>query len=407
MTSQQRFSKRIPELDGIRGIAILLVLVLHFIKLPASGIEGPLSYAVRGLGLAWTGVDLFFVLSGFLIGGILIDQRGAANYFRLFYFRRVCRIFPLYLAWLGIFYVLMPLTERTLDPSVTDRVWGNPMPAGAYFGFIQNWFMASRDTFGAKWLASTWSLAIEEQFYLVLPFVVCLARPKHLPWILAGLIGLTPVARAVTYLWHPGGGMACYVLTFCRTDALLLGAFGAWALRQEAVFQWVAREQGALRWILGILLLGVLGLAVAAPGYRTAPMCLGGYTWMALFYLMLVAVVVAVPEGRLGRLASWSPFRRLGRIAYGVYLVHTAIIYLAHGLFLGQKPTLLNSVDVVVTLAALVASIGLAWVSWEYFESPIVAFGQRRGYEFGPRGRLAKESSEVDLTVPTESSRLT
>src|SRR5580704_17724235 len=97
---------RLPELDGIRGCAILLVLIWHYVPCEISASEGAAHVVSRALGLTWSGVDLFFVLSGFLIAGILLDNRNASNYFRVFYIRRVCRTFPLYFLLVGIFVSL-------------------------------------------------------------------------------------------------------------------------------------------------------------------------------------------------------------------------------------------------------------------------------------------------------------
>src|SRR5271155_4280107 len=141
--------KRIPELDGLRGIAILMVLVYHY----------------TGWRWGWTGVDLFFVLSGFLIGGILMDAKSATNYYSVFYTRRFYRIVPLY----AVTVCMLPLLLATHYEWFTV---GNKIPWYAYATFTQNFWMVKLEKLGTMALAVTWSLAIEEQFYLTLPIIV-------------------------------------------------------------------------------------------------------------------------------------------------------------------------------------------------------------------------------------------
>lgn len=182
---------RIPELDGLRGLAILSVLFWHYGHYyePAPGSIG--AWLPPLLRLAWSGVDLFFVLSGFLIGGILIAHRKATNYWRVFYVRRACRIFPLYFAVLAAFV----LATATIGPQPSNWLLKQEPPFWTYPVFLQNFGMAYYNSFGSDFLGPTWSLAVEEQFYLVLPFVVLLVRPGALPWVLGGLICLAPMLR--------------------------------------------------------------------------------------------------------------------------------------------------------------------------------------------------------------------
>jgi peptidoglycan/LPS O-acetylase OafA/YrhL len=160
----EKCSRRIPELDGVRGMAILLVLIWHYAVVTLSvRPDSVMSYVLGGLSFSWSGVDLFFVLSGFLIGGILLDNREAKNYFRVFYMRRTCRIFPLYFIWFMIFCDLL-LAEGILFSEERFRwLLANPLPLLSYLTFTQNIPMALQNVFGPNWMAVTWSLAIEEQ----------------------------------------------------------------------------------------------------------------------------------------------------------------------------------------------------------------------------------------------------
>jgi peptidoglycan/LPS O-acetylase OafA/YrhL len=127
------------------------------------------------------------VLSGFLIAGILLDNRDSSSFFKTFYLRRICRIFPLYFVWL-LASVIAIASLKGLP-----RTFGDQFPTAFYATFTQNFPMAWHQSFGSSWMGITWSLAIEEQFYLLFPFIIRYSRPNHLPWIL--IICIVLVAR--------------------------------------------------------------------------------------------------------------------------------------------------------------------------------------------------------------------
>src|ERR1700722_14219468 len=176
--------KRIPELDGIRGIAIAMVGVYHYFVQPMQFVPGSaLAYLKAACRLTWSGVDLFFVLSGFLIGGILLDSRDRPDYFRSFYTRRFFRIVPIYAATLMLTHPLMGWSGM----HQVGRWWVYPL-------FLQHFWMAAASDFGL-W-GVTWSLAVEEQFYLTLAAIIRYLR-STLPWVIgAGIVG-APIIRVV------------------------------------------------------------------------------------------------------------------------------------------------------------------------------------------------------------------
>ena len=155
---------RVPELDGLRGFAILLVISIHYFYNPGPNLPRGLHYLQSFFALGWTGVDLFFVLSGFLIGGILLDVRASPDYFKTFYIRRFFRIVPLYYLWLFCLIALVflghsffPSQTQSTQPAIDWQIW-------AHFLFLQNLWSNHYSTLAGWWLAVTWSLAIEEQF---------------------------------------------------------------------------------------------------------------------------------------------------------------------------------------------------------------------------------------------------
>src|SRR5438309_6845821 len=193
--------RRISELDGLRGFAILMVLFFHYFE------SAPLPrYAAAAGQMTWTAIDLFFVLSGFLIGGILLDARQSPNYFSTFYCRRAFRILPLYAALLLAYAILRPTVAGDWFAFQVTSV-----PLVAFLTFTQNFWMAVPANFGGG-AGITWSLAIEEQFYLLAPLVVrCLNRRGLLRVLITVVVG-APLLRLLILWKIKDGGIATYVL---------------------------------------------------------------------------------------------------------------------------------------------------------------------------------------------------
>ena len=174
---------RIPELDGVRGAAAFGIVLWHFV--PSIVVREPgtvYSYLDRLLSLCWAGVDLFFVLSGFLIGSILLREAGSSNFFTTFYARRAARIVPLYLVMLvllaaGNFWL------RHGAPEFVGPLFENRLPPWSFLCFAQNFFMPGVDDFGPHLTAVTWSLAVEEQFYVLLPLMIWFVPRSWLAWL--------------------------------------------------------------------------------------------------------------------------------------------------------------------------------------------------------------------------------
>src|ERR1700693_6110825 len=177
---------RIAELDGLRGMAILLVLVAHYFAVPGIGAARLLNGHCFRLVLA--GIGRFLVLSGFLIGGILLQVRDSPNYFKTFYARRFFRIIPLYYAWILTYMVLSIFAGNFLSTRV-GSVQKIDISILAHFLFLQNFRDFLKSTVSFWWFSSTWSLAVEEQFYLVAPLLVRYL-PKRALTLVLGLVTL-------------------------------------------------------------------------------------------------------------------------------------------------------------------------------------------------------------------------
>ncbi len=357
----------------MRGLAILGVVLWHYAVSPLQGVFGS-STVLRALGLTSSGVDLFFVLSGFLIGGLLLDHRESPNYFQAFYIRRFCRIVPLYFVWLGLFYLFLKAAPAWVASPVFGRLFQEPFPFWSYVTFTQNLLMARVETFGPEWLGITWSLAVEEQFYLLLPLMVRFIAPRRLPFAFALLVLAAPVHRAIADF---RGGFGALVLMPCRADALLLGVFCAYLLRREGGRRLVARNRWAL---YGIILCASLA-CLAALGYRRSA---GFPSLLAVLYAALLLIAVTERRGPVTWLVRQRWLCGLGLLAYGVYLTHQAVNILAHGVIRGRPPGFGTLPEIAVTLAAVVATLAVSTFFWRKLERPFIQWGHSVRYARRP-----------------------
>lgn len=370
-------SNRVPELDGIRGLAILLVLSWHYIANPL--FAGPLTpndhpLAVSTMGWLWSGVDLFFVLSGFLIGKSLLDHRESPRYFQSFYLRRVARTFPLYFLSLAIF---MATSWLCFGPAMTGclELFRNidaikellltSWPWWSFFTFTQNFFMALDQNLGILWLGVTWSLAVEEQFYLLLPLVIRFVPVRVLPYLLvAGCVCAVLLRRDFS-------GTSGFVLMPARMDSLFLGVLVAYVTRVPRYLQAIRR----LRFILPAVFVGLLivGLLVFHPSY------LDRYnkTWLAILWAVLLLTVVA-GSPLIVRFLRLSTLVQLGIISYGVYLFHQPVYGLVYGIVRhNQVEPMFGMANALMTLLSLVITLAVAFLLHRWIEAPFIRLGHR------------------------------
>ena len=371
------FGHRVPELDGIRGTAILVVVIFHWIALQGQFILPERLESLLSFG--WSGVDLFFVLSGFLIGGILLDARDATDYFKVFYMRRVYRILPLYgaicLATVVIFYARL-----------STHAWlfgGRKIPGYSYLTFGQNFWMVKLHTLGYWQLGVTWSLAVEEQFYLTLPFVIRFASRKTLPYVLGIGVLLAPLIRVgLWFAFDPkSASFATEYLAPCRMDALLLGVLAAWAVRDATYWEWLVAHKavvGAASLVLGV---GVLAMIHRRLGPHSFAIASFGYTLIALFYLSLLLLAVT-QSGFVSRLFRVRGLTELGILAYGLYLFHMPVIGLVYAVAGKATPELTGVTTFAFTLMGALLLFAVARLSWLYFEKPLIKRGHRYQYHY-------------------------
>lgn len=369
-------------LDGVRGLAILLVLIWHFGPAQIFPRPDPHTLADHFYQLSVstkTGVNLFFVLSGFLIGGILLDECRAANFLRVFYLRRVCRIFPLYFGWLAFYACLV----ASLHPTAFyyRKIFNPDLPLWPYGIFLQNLLGHALHGQNATALSVTWSLAVEEQFYLVMPWLV-LFLPRRL--LVAVLIVPLVVAPIVAYhVPHPFGVFN----TFARCDALAWGVLLALAARTPPL--WAALLDRRR------LLFGVWMVIAAAAwlwpltGLETIGLfdSLHNLSWVLLLFFTL-----GVPRNPLQRALCQTWLVRLGLISYGLYLLHMPILGVV---FSVQKtlPFIYDRYDVYLSLLAAALTWLVASLLFRFYEKPITTWGHRFRYLHPPADQPVTDSS--------------
>jgi peptidoglycan/LPS O-acetylase OafA/YrhL len=352
----------LPLLDGLRGLAILMVLMLHVGHISASPIG--IDRLVRKIATTgWMGVDLFFVLSGFLITGILLDAKtNSKNYFRNFYMRRVLRIFPLNYAFLILLLIILP----QIVPAYSASLGNPPSFTWPYWMFLSNF----ADIVGSNQsvpLTALWSLAIEEQFYLVWPAIILVLQPRTLGRLCVALAIISPVIREVMVL----RGFTFDVLTtftFSHMDPIVLGSYLAVAARTGGLRRFVPAAW-ILTAILPVLLLAI-GITSGALTNSRVFLVFG----FSMVGLLFAAMMVLILEGaRVMRIFNMSWLRWIGRRSYSIYLFNQLVIYFLS--YLGFDPdktvapghTALPQVALFFVLT-LIGCVLVAWVSWNLFE---------------------------------------
>jgi len=374
--------QRIPELDGLRGTAILMVILFHYLAEQGSVTGGGLTPVLQRLVLmGWSGVDLFFVLSGFLIGGILVDARTSPTYFKAFYARRFFRIIPIYYLWILTYIVLLTVAGSALRArSNSGVIMAVGTPIYAHFVFLQNMLIIPFAGLAGAWFAHLWSLAVEEQFYLISPLVVRLVSPRSLTFVLMCVIGSAPLLRIFLLAQHVDAGLVSS-MTPCRADSLAIGMLAAVLWRREGFRPWLEAHCALLYGILGVLFAGVVALWKWSPESRTYSMESIGFTWLAAFFVVILLLVLIRRDGPLARLARMAWLRELGRVSYCAYIIHLVVNVICHSFLRHAPPATTDLRGALVTVFAAFATYAIAWVSWRVLEGPLLNFGHSFKYQ--------------------------
>jgi peptidoglycan/LPS O-acetylase OafA/YrhL len=317
--------RHIPALDGLRGVAILSVLLFKAV----AGYQ-PLTWIGAAIaatfGRGWVGVDLFFVLSGFLITGILLDSRGSPHFFRNFYARRTLRIFPLYYGTLMVVFIVIPLFWSMNAPNIQHIVRNQ----GWLWTYTANIAFEGKHKifFDAGWLRLNhfWSLAIEEQFYLLWPTLVFLCPSSTFRKMCWALVAGALLLRIGVYFAHlPRGAM--FYLTPCRVDSLTIGALLALALRRpDGLARMLAPAKlGAI--VFGLVSFTILVWPDARPSDDRTTVLTFGFTVLAGFAACLLTLSLdPTPDNIWRRMLEHRSLRVLGKYSYAMYVTHMFVI---------------------------------------------------------------------------------
>ena len=366
-------------LDGLRGVAVLAVMLFHFTMYEES--TRPLyRSALRLLGAGWAGVDLFFALSGFLITGILLDTRDQPHFFRNFYARRALRILPLYYAVLAVVMVMLAVRLPASGTELRD-LFGRQLWLWTYTSNIEG-AIAGQWHFnaGGVYLDHFRSLAIEEQFYLVWPVVVLTLSRRALTASTLGIALTAALLRAVL----TACGVApttVYSFTPCRLDALALGGLAAVVVREPA-FRWLWLTRGA-----GLLALGQLAwLAWRQRGlpWLDSNVDVSGLSALAVLAASVLVELSVEPGGPLRSLFRSRPLVFLGKYSYATYVFHYMLWprlerhLPAARLEAASGSELLGLVGHVMIGIAI--SVALAVLSFHLFERHFLALRRRFAY---------------------------
>ena len=363
----------LPALDGLRALAILLVIPHNGdIFSGAAPWLWPVALVVHA---GWLGVHLFFVLSGFLITRNLLASRQAPNYFQAFYGRRVLRIFPLYFLTLFVALVVLPaVVPFGADALASHRnqIW--------LWTFLINWVQP----FGVEvsGFSHFWSLAVEEQFYLIWPLVILAFTGRRFLWICAALVAIAFGAR-VLLLQAGVTPAASYMFTICRMDALVIGAAAAVVAESPSSMAMVRKHSGAaLLLVLGLLIV-TAAISHADATYDTRTLTVG-YPLLALaFALVILVVSLESPDGiarQLRGLLSVSALRSVGKYSYAMYIFHFPILVLLGPGFRTTFAFAGTAMPLFYAVAAIVTSYIAGFLSYHLIEKHFL----RLKYRFTP-----------------------
>ena len=349
---------RIVALDGLRGVLALMVCISHYFAEVAHGFP-PLM-------VGWIAVKMFFVLSGYLMARIILANMASTNFATVFYVRRACRTLPVYLVTIGILFASVALFGH-LPWMDAERI----MPLWSYLTFTQSFVMIARNDLGSELQLPTWTLTVEEQFYLIAPLICILTPRRHLIAVLvAGLLG-SLLFRAVAY--GPGAipAMAALILLPGAAHSMFLGMIAAVLLMSPRI-DW-ARGLAVLRFGTPIALFAVAFTSVVDDEAHRLSNIVGIplASLACTFYLM--AIVLGAPEAE-----RFKPgfMRSLGRISFSLYLLHMPVLGLMHGLIFNSRPDIATLAEIGVTLVALPMTILLAWLVNRYIEQPMITYGR-------------------------------
>jgi peptidoglycan/LPS O-acetylase OafA/YrhL len=358
-TPQLSSRRHYAGLDGLRGLAILLVFFYHYGDLSTSA-SSLVRFAGHVKGAGWMGVDLFFVLSGFLITGILFDTRRDAGYFRNFYVRRALRLFPVFYGTALLLLLMTPIFHYQWR---AVHAWY--LLYGANFVQLYDFDLANVGPFK---LMHFWSLALEEQFYMVWPLAIFLiADRRRLLWITVAIMIVAPLVR-IALLHFEVEPLAIYTILPTRMDGFAAGAGLSLLLRQVEVSR--LRKPGAVILAVGFSILVALAATRGTLKFSDPWMIKIGYSTLAFMFAALL-VLALQSAGFVKSVFTWRPLRFYGLISYGFYVYHELIHDLTKPLYRAYVAAIPNATvaGILYVLSVLTMVTIVSFLSYRYFEA--------------------------------------
>jgi len=346
------YESRIHEIDGLRGIAILSVVIFHLVVYPLTALLTEIGVRVPLTLLAF-GVDLFFVISGFLIGSILLKIDGFSG-IKAFYIRRILRIWPLYYLLLFLVYLCLP-----------DKSQFSSAPHWSFFLFIFNfWESTGKGVHQA--LGPLWSIAVEEQFYLLGPIVFSMLSKRKITLLLVVYIALSPILRLILLyktdidIWR---------FTPTRIDGICVGLLLSIFLSSRTNLLFVEKRIQYFKYAGLLLLISLIPSIIFFPGYLWESF---GHSLVVLaFGCSLLVVQVQSFSGHSINFLRWSILRYLGVRCYSIYLFHTFFVFIA---------TAISNNFYINIIIEIILILLFAILSWRYIESPLIRLGRKFSY---------------------------
>lgn len=355
-----------PSLDGLRGLAVLLVFVFH-----------TMSY-VQIFRLGWIGVDLFFVLSGFLITGILVDSKDKPGYYKNFISRRALRIFPLYFFFIILILIVLP----AIFPAIFTGLDYYKQHQGWYWLYISNWLPLSTASGTSTLLDHLWSLSIEEQFYIFWPFIVLIASAKNLIRISLVLISGAVFIRYFGSSLLGNVRVFEYYNTFARVDSLLIGALVALLYRMKPIV--------LIKLALPLLLVSTLIIFIIIIMRKKLDFAnlIDSFSLWDVFFAAVLVFAISQRNNWLKSILNTKILKFFGKYSYGIYVYHQPVYKLMFDKVIGPYKVHFTYLPGTATAICLILTILTALLSYNILEKP---FLQLKVYFEPARNQLVKQ----------------
>jgi peptidoglycan/LPS O-acetylase OafA/YrhL len=374
-------STRYQELDGLRGMAAVVVITLHYLSGPA--VYSHTVHRILDLiVLSPVTVDMFFILSGFLVGGILLNTRNSDNYYKTFYMRRLFRVMPLYYLWIFTFLLIAFVTPGAkgllVPPGFTIAGF-----AAEFAEFRQNLWRFPEWGAKAPWFNTTWSLAIEEHFYLVAPLCLLRLGRRSLLAGLSAVILLSPIGRATAaHFFHLGDPWGVtYTSTIYRADALAMGVLLAVLWDTPKYKNWICER---VKWVYyGFFLLAPITIGIGSMSIKQIPhtgsFAIGFGRSSVEAWSLCVILIALINQGKENvAYMRWRWLRQLGKISYCAYLIHCGVLWIVLNFGFHTVAGAGWRTDIPAVAISFILTFAISTLSWNYFEAPL----QRLGHSF-------------------------